>query len=463
MSAEITTKKHWVAKFGGTSLATHDAMSRCAKVLAEYPDVRLVIVSAPAGVTNLLVKIAHSSKHQTDIKPICVEIREKIQAILDALPTDDATNHLRHEVIKLLSDIENLGTLIKSHYSDSLADEILSHGERMSARLFTCVLLSNGYPAQYQDAREIVRTDNSFSKADVHVEETKRQAEKYLLPKFKRGIVVSEGFIGSTPENITTTLGRGGSDYSAAILAEASDADVLQIWTDVAGIYTVDPRIVKHATPIDNMCFTEAAELAQFGAKVLHPATLWPAIRANIPVFVGSSMNCKTQGTWIRANTPTHLELPLLRAIAVRQQQSLLTVHSLEMLHTHGFLARIFTVLAKHKLSVDLVTTSEVSVALTLNQAENGSHDLLTPMILEELLDIGNVSLTVEKDLCLIALVGNQLHMTSGISGRVFKRLSNYNIRLICHGASSHNLCFLVAENDAKPVVQALHSEFFEA
>jgi aspartate kinase len=348
------------------------------------------------------------------------------------------------------------------NYNRSLTDELLSYGERISARLFACVLSEHGLPAKYQDARTLIKTNDTFGKAEILLQETTKQIVELVLPSCTNHIVVTEGFIGSTLQNITTTLGRGGSDYSAAILAEAMQAAALQIWTDVSGIYTVDPRLVPHAKPIDNMCFAEAAELAQFGAKVLHPATLWPAIRKNIPVFVGSSLNPQEQGTWIRANDHDQTDVSLIRAITLRRHQSLLTIHSLEMLHTHGFLAKIFSVLALHELSVDLVTTSEVSVALTLNHSESGPDDLLTPIILAELKAIGNVSLTVNKNLCLIALVGNHLHMMSGISGRVFKTLSSFNIRLICHGASPHNLCFLVNEGDAHAVIQAMHSEFFE-
>lgn len=170
-------------------------------------------------------------------------------------------------------------------------------------------------------------------------------------------------------------------------------------------------------------------------------------------------MHPQAQGSWIRA---TSHDAPLLRAIALRRHQSLLTINSLEMLQAHGFLAKIFSILSAHKLSVDLVTTSEVSVALTLNQSDNDSRDLLTPEILHELQSIGNVSLTIDKHLCLIALVGNRLHLTPGISGRLFKILSHFNIRLICHGASSHSLCFLVNEQDAENVIQAMHAEFFE-
>lgn len=454
--------RYWVAKFGGTSVATYEAMVRCVKVIDRFPSVRVIVVSAPAGITNLLIQLMRSDTSRAQLESLLREIKNKIHAILTHIPLRPNTQQLRQEVIQILREIDNLATSLSVTYHPLLADELLACGERISARLFACVLLTHGFPAEYLDARTLIKTNDCFGKADVLISESHQAAETLILPKCADQIVVTEGFIGSTTQNITTTLGRGGSDYTAALLAEAIHAEVLQIWTDVSGIYTVDPNLVAHAKQIKNMCFTEAAELAQFGAKVLHPATLWPAIRKNIPVFVGSSSQPQAQGTWIRAHCPDEMDMPLVRSVALRRRQSLLTISSLEMLHAHGFLAKVFAVLARHELSVDIVTTSEVSVALTLNHAETGTKELLTPAILDELRAIGNVSLKIDNDLCLVALVGNRLHHTAGVSGRLFSCLSQFNIRLICHGASAHNLCFLINEYDAEAVIQTIHAAFFE-
>ena len=418
MQTPASKKNYVVAKFGGTSVATYSAMARCVSVIADYPQVRVIVVSAPAGVTDLLVKLSQSNKLNLEINPLVDEIKTKIDAIISSISTESVTPSLREEIEKVLQEIEKLALALKKKFTRSTADELLSCGEQLSSRLFTAVLSEHGLTAMHVDARTLIKTNDVFSKAEVLIQETSKAVHERLLPHCMDGVVVTEGFIGSTPNNETTTLGRGGSDYSAALLAEAMHAEVLQIWTDVPGVYTVDPRLVPAAKPIDNMCFTEAAELAQFGAKVLHPATLWPAIRQNIPVYVGSSIHPQSQGTWIRAKYPEKMDIPLIRAISLRRHQSLLTINSLEMHNTHGFLEKIFTILAKQELSVDVVTTSEVSVALTLNHPGTGHQDLLTPEILSALQAIGNVSLTVDKDLCLIALVGNKLHVTSGISGR---------------------------------------------
>lgn len=457
MQIPNTQHSYGVAKFGGTSVADYAAMLRCAKIMAKHPSIRVIVVSAPSGITNLLVKLSQAKHHPIDTAAVLHDIQQKIHAILQALP-EHMSPTLRDETLHLLQHIESLSRALRADHRLDLVDELLSCGERISAQLFTAVLTEQGFPAIYQDARTLIKTNDYFGKAEVQLTDTHQQVTQLLLPLLANHIIVTEGFIGSTLDHITTTLGRGGSDYSAALLAEAMDASLLQIWTDVAGIYTVDPRLIPAAQSIETLCFTEAAELATFGAKVLHPATLWPAIRKNIPVFIGSSLQPDLPGTWVQANdTMRQAEMPLLRAIALRRQQVLLTVHSLEMLQAHGFLANVFAILARHQLSVDLITTSEVNIALTFDNAA-----LLTEAVLTELRAIGNISLSIDKNLCLIALIGNDLHRSSGLSGRVFNLLRSFNIRLICHGASHHNLCFLVDEPDALAVVQALHVEFFE-
>jgi len=457
----ISTNQYWVTKFGGTSVATYAAITRCINLVTNHPNVRLIVVSAPAGVTNLLIKLCQSSLSQIELIPILDEVKTKIHAILDLLKPDTA-EHLHAEIRQLIKDMNRLALSLSITYNAALADELLSCGERISARLFTSVLLEQGVPADHLDARCVIKTNASFGKAEVLIPETTQQVAKLLLPKCAQHMIVTEGFIGSTADDKTTTLGRGGSDYSAALLAEAINAEILQIWTDVPGIYTVDPNLVKQAKVIKNLCFTEAAELARFGAKVLHPATVWPAIRKRIPIFVGSSFNPEAHGTWVCPTPPNHEEVELVRAIALRRHQSLLTIHSLEMLEAHGFLAKIFTLLAKHKLSIDIVTTSEVSVALTLNHAGNCREELLTSEILNELQTIGNISLSIDRNLSLVTLVGNQLHRTAGICQRIFNQLRHFNIRLICHGASAHNFCFLVDDDHADEIIKVLHAEFFE-
>ena len=227
----------------------------------------------------------------------------------------------------------------------------------------------------------------------------------------------------------------------------------------MAGIYTTDPRVVSEAKRIDTMSFAEAAEMATFGAKVLHPATLLPAVRSNIPVYVGSSKAPDAGGTWVTRDPQPR---PTFRAIAVRRDQTLLTLSSLSMLHAQGFLANVFNILAKYKISVDTITTSEVSIALTLDKTGSASSgvELLSPELLEELSQYCTVK--VDTGLSLVALIGNDLHLASGVAKRIFDTLEGYNIRMISYGASTNNICMLAHSDKADDVVRSLHKSLFE-
>ncbi|CSC88866.1 aspartate kinase III [Vibrio cholerae] len=269
---------------------------------------------------------------------------------------------------------------------------------------------------------------------------------------------MTQGFIGSDAQGNTTTLGRGGSDYSAALIAEAVQASGLEIWTDVPGIYSTDPRIAPKAAPIPEISFSEASEMANFGAKILHPSTLLPAVRHGIPVFVGSSKEPEKGGTWIRKQVES---APLYRALALRCNQTMVTLRSAQMFHAYGFLAKVFEILAKHKISVDLITTSEISVSLTLDKTDtSGGAPELPEAVRAELEELCTVE--VEYNLCLIALIGNKMKESRGYAKQVFSVLEDYNLRMICYGASAHNLCFLLHESVSKQAVQKLHKELFE-
>lgn len=443
-----------VAKFGGTSMADLTAMRRCASIVSSDPDKKIIVVSATSGTTNLLTELTNEKSVDARIE-IVSSIRKKHLAICEDMGNPEA---LVKEVESLVDDLEAI-TSRKQIMTLMLRDEILSFGERLSSKIFTEVLKKRSKTdVQWFDARTVIKTDDHYGSAEPDIPEIAKASSENLESLLVDSRIVTQGFIGSGPNGKTTTLGRGGSDYSAALFAEAVDADVLEIWTDVTAIYTTDPRIVSDARPITEISFDEAAELSVFGAKVLHPATMVPAIRKNIRVYVGSSIHPEKPGTWIVRDTK---DKPILRAISLRRNQTLVKVHSLDMLHRYGFLAKLFQVLAEHKISVDLVTTSEVSVALTLDTDVNKpDNPMLDTEVLEELQKFSEVEIV--KDLSLIALVGNNLDATAGLSGPVFGSLQETNIHLICHGASSHNLCFLVAEEEAEDVVRVLHKRFIK-
>ncbi len=444
-----------VAKFGGTSVADFEAMNRSADVVLQDASTRLVVLSASAGITNLLVALAEGQ--QAPQRAVLLDDIRRIQyAIVDRLQHPEV---IRDEIDRMIDNISMLSEAASLATSNALTDELVSHGELMSSLLFVEILRERQVNAEWFDVRKVMRTDDHFGRAVPDVEVLAEQATAQLQPRIGQALVITQGFIGSEREGRTTTLGRGGSDYTAALLGEALNAARVDIWTDVPGIYTTDPRVVPTAKRIDEITFEEAAEMATFGAKVLHPATLLPAVRRGIPVFVGSSKDPAAGGTRV-CNEPRNP--PLFRALALRRKQTLLTLHSLNMLHTFGFLAELFNILARHNVSVDLITTSEVSVALTLDTtgSTSTSASLLTQALLTELSSLCRVE--VEEDLALVAIIGNQLSKACGVGKEVFGVLDPFNLRMICYGASSYNLCFLVPGNDAESVVRTLHRNLFE-
>ena len=437
-----------VSKFGGTSVGTFEAMQHSASIVAENPDRKLIVISATSGTTNDLVALENPDLDSTSREEILLNIEKRHLEIIGQCKESE----------KLLKTFKGQFSELREHLDQSGRDKkwkdtLYAFGELMSTRIFVEVLKEAGVEAEWLDAREVMKTDSSFGQAIPDFKLIKEQASRNINSD---KVYLTQGFIGSDSFGNTTTLGRGGSDYSAALFAEGVNADMLEIWTDVAGVYTTDPRLVPEAQPISEITFDEAAELSIFGGKVLHPATLKPTIRSNVKVRVAHSQQPELPGTLIVTKAGQE---PVIRAISLRKDQTLLTVHSLDMLHQPGFLAKLFSTLAEHKISVDLVTTSEVSVSLTLDTASKASNKVdLGDGILDELRKFCEVE--VEKDLSLVALIGNKLNATSGISGEMFNLLRDYNIRLVCHGASPNNVCFLVKEGTGEEIVKLLHKKF---
>ncbi|WP_093328346.1 lysine-sensitive aspartokinase 3 [Thalassotalea agarivorans] len=442
-----------VAKFGGTSVADHQAMLRCANIVKNRPETRVVVVSASAGVTNHLVRLSQENVSTQEREQIIAEIKAIQVNIIEQL---EQPQKLLGQIEALLTELAELASQQSMQHTGQTADAIMSFGEQMSSLLFTQVLRSVGVDGERFDVRDVMATNSLYGKAVVEVDLLATQAQQKLLPKLADKVVVTQGFIGRDGLGNTTTLGRGGSDYSAALLAEALNADNLAIWTDVVGIFTTDPRITAQARAIDEISFGEAAEMATFGAKILHPATLIPAMRCNIPVFVGSSKEPERGGTRIQQTVASN---PTYRSIALRREQTLVTVKSPAMLHASGFLAKVFAILAKHELSVDLITTSEISVALTFDNPTGSTQALINSTVVKELEQLCEVS--VEHGLSLVAVIGNNLHQTSDLGEQIFDKVEDTVIRMICHGASPNNVCFLVPEQAANGVVEKLHDTLF--
>ncbi|KYG66849.1 lysine-sensitive aspartokinase 3 [Bdellovibrio bacteriovorus] len=448
-----------VSKFGGTSMGDAECMLRSAEV-SQRQGSGLIAVSATSGTTNELILLGKTAESKTweETEKILSKIREKHVKIAQDLKLSAESSK------KIETLFEEMNSLAKGiHYlrdcSVKAMDTLMSLGERMSSVLFTeamsQVLKKHGSTksAELFDVRQVLRTNDDFGKAKPNTAEVAALCQKYLgSVRDQKKVFVTQGYIGMTEDGFTTTLGRGGSDYSAAILAEGVAADVLEIWTDVAGIATTDPRICPQAKPISEISFKEASELATFGAKVLHPATLLPAIRKNIPVFVGSSFDSEAKGTWVRKDVDQH---PLIRAMALRKNQVLVTLSTPEMLHAHGFLFQLFKVFNDHKVSIDAITTSEISVSVTLDDST-----LLNKKLIADLSQFADVQ--VEEKLTLISLIGNNINHTAGLAKKIFDSISDINVRMICLGASKHNFCFLVAEDQATAAIQKLHKSFIE-
>lgn len=450
-------KKLIVSKFGGTSMGDAQCMLRSAAVSVQQNS-NLVVVSATSGTTNKLIELGQLAKNSdwTAAEKVFSDICLRHQQIAAELALPPQKNQ------QLSALFEELNSLFKGVFylkdcSPRALDALVSMGERMSSVLFSQALdnivkkLNISSKVIWYDVRQVIKTDDTFGKAKPLSEDTNRLGKEVFAELFNsESIGVTQGFIGSTLDGQTTTLGRGGSDFSAAILAETIDADILEIWTDVAGIATTDPRIVPEAKLIDELSFKEASELATFGAKVLHPATLLPAIKKNIPVFVGSSFESDKKGTWVKKDVTSH---PLVRAMALRKKQVLVTLSTPEMLQTHGFLFQVFKIFNDLKVSIDAITTSEISVAMTLDDST-----LLNKKLIEQLSEIAEVH--IEENLCLVSLIGNNINHTPGIAKKIFENIPDINVRMICLGASKHNFCFLVSETQAEDALKRLHKAF---
>nr|WP_238336653.1 lysine-sensitive aspartokinase 3 [Vibrio sp. S12_S33] len=430
-------------------------MSRCAAVIENNPNTKLVVSSACSGVTNLLVELASGVQDAEQRLAIIKQLADIHHAIIDQLAQPAQVEKEVHSILDMVASVAEAASF---QSSKKLTDHLVACGELMSTFILTQLMRERGMEAVRFDIREILRTDDHYGRAEPQLEQIALLAKQKLTPLCQQHVVVTQGFIGSDEQGNTTTLGRGGSDYSAALIAEAVQASGLEIWTDVPGIYTTDPRIAPNAAPIAEISFSEASEMANFGAKILHPSTLLPALRHDIPVFVGSSKEPEKGGTWIRKRVESS---PLFRALTLRGNQTMVTLRSASMFHAYGFLSKVFEILAKHKISVDLITTSEISVSLTLDKTDtSGGSPELPQAVRQELEELCTVD--VEHNLSLIALIGNNMSNNKGYAKQVFSTLEDFNMRMICYGASPHNLCFLLHESVSKAAIQKLHQELFE-
>jgi aspartate kinase len=444
-----------VMKFGGTSVESQEAIARVAQIVRSYENRRpIVVVSAMGKTTNKLLQAAREA---------AAGRREQALTIVDEL----RGHHLTHGLALAGAAAADLDRYVRAHFdwleelvkglsvvgelSPRSMDAIASVGERLSSLVVTFAFQSQGMRTQHVDSRRVIVTDNRFTQAQPILDETYRALADDVAPIAERSVVVMGGFIGSTRDGQTTTLGRGGSDYSAAIVGAGVEAEEIQIWTDVDGMLTADPRIISGGHRVKSISFSEAAEMAFFGAKVLHPATVIPAIEKNIPVLILNSRRPEVEGTRITANAVASRNP--VKSISCKRDVTIVNIHSTRMLLAHGFLRQIFEIFDRHETSVDMVSTSEVSVSLTVDNCEQLDD------IKQELLEFAEVN--TEAGQAIVCLVGENIRHTPGIAGRAFQVLKDKNIRMISQGASVLNLGFVVNDSDIPAAVEALHNEFF--
>jgi aspartate kinase len=445
-------------KFGGTSVGSAGRIAGLAGLVAERRSLQpVVVVSAFSGVTDQLIRGARLAKERDpEAQRVPHLLLERhVAAVRELLPESEERQRLLARLEAVLEELKVLYTGV--HYLEELTprsqDAIAGMGERLSFEIAAAALRAQGLPAQALDARHVLVTDDAFGRARPLLGETAARLEARVRPLVDRGIVpVLPGFIGATRDGVATTLGRGGSDWSAALFGSLLGAAEIQIWTDVDGMLTVDPRTVPSARLIPEISFDEAAELAYFGAKVLHPATIHPAVEKGIPVRVLNTMNPSSPGTRILAEASGALGRP--RALAFKKGISVVLIGEPRMLMAHGFVARVFEVFARHQTSVDLIATSEVSVSLTVDDPTG------LPAVEADLRALGEVH--VLREMAIVSVVGRGFARRSGLAGHIFAALRDVNIVMISFGASDVNLSFVVAEVDAERAVRSLHAAFFE-
>ena len=444
-------------KFGGTSVGDAAAFERVCKIVGDQTENHpVVITSAMTKVTDALLNAfdtARKNEPEKAFDSLAPHFARHLEVAGHFL-SDEAKQSFSTEIEKSKKDLSEILERVsrRSLPVQLLKDVILAYGELLSSRLLTEVLRSKSINARFADARRLIVTDDEHGAANPIWEETEKIVSLELNSIIRNGEVpVMGGFIAASRGGETTTLGRGGSDYSAALVGAALKAREIQIWTDVTGVLTTDPRICPEARTLKTLSYEEAAELAYFGAKVLHPKTIQPAVDLQIPVRVCNSHEPHETGTMI---LPKSRSTPRkIKSIAYKKGITILHITSARMLGAFGFMSAIFQIFERHRTVVDVVTTSEVSVSLTLDNTD------ALEAIVKDLRRIGTVE--IEPNQAVICVVGSGLRDTSGVAAQLFTSISDINISLISHGASSVNLTFVVEENVVVEVIKKLHDEFF--
>ncbi len=435
-----------VMKFGGTSVESADAIDRVTEIVrARVARRPVVVVSAMGKTTNRLLAIAHDA-----VAGRAADAFTELDALRDYHGRESGMAEELDEQFRQLGELVR-GLAVLGELTPRSLDAIASFGERLSSEIVTRQFQQAGLDAVHLDARTVIVTDTRHTQAAPLYQQTNNRLTAAVPPLLDKHVVVMGGFIGATEAGVTSTLGRGGSDFTASIVGAALDAEEIQIWTDVDGMLTVDPRMVPGGHRVRTCSFEEAAELAYFGAKVLHPATVLPAKEKAIPVLILNSRRPDAGGTRIVAGAVPSPNV--VKSIACKTGIALVNIQSMRMLMAHGFLRRVFEIFDRYETAVDMIATSEVSVSLTVDDRRRLDE------IRAQLGEFAEVS--VDDEATIICLVGDNIRHTPGVAARAFQALDGISVRMISQGASRLNISFVVAGEDGRRAVQLLHDEFF--
>lgn len=436
-----------VLKFGGTSLGSPERMHDVAELMTKESGRKIVVLSAVSGTTNTLVSIAASlsQKNQAQADNIIEQLYETYQAYYESLLHEDSERQQGKEIVD--AHFMALRSMADSVYSADIEKEILAQGELLSTKLFVTYLEQEGINATLLPALEFMRIDDENEPDAPYIRE---QLQKQLEQYPEQELFITQGYICLNSNNRVDNLQRGGSDYTASLLGEAVDAAEIQIWTDIDGMHNNDPRIVKHTYPIPKLSFDEAAELAYFGAKILHPSSIRPAQHANIPVRLLNTMKPDAAGTLITAEIEPEREFT---AVAAKDGITAIKVKSSRMLLAYGFLRKVFEIFENYRTPIDLITTSEVAISLTI---DNHTH---LAKIREELEDFGDVE--VHKDHTIICIVGNMPFDKVGMLKKVLDAMGDIPIRMVSYGGSKFNISLLINSQYKVDTLTRLNEKIF--
>lgn len=445
-----------VVKFGGTSVADADAIDRAAAIVRQRAPRRpLVVVSALGGATNALLAIAEQASSSQLIAAIrgVETLRDRHLAAAERLlrPGPELTE-VQGELSVTFDELAHLAEALSTlgHATPRSRDAIASKGEMLSSILVVAAFRERGIAAEHVDATEVMITTDDFERAEPLQEQIVEASQRVIRPLLEAGKVpVVGGYVGATDHGLVTTLGRGGSDFSASLLGAALAAEAIEIWTDVDGMLTADPRVVRGACLIDRIRFDEASELASFGAKVLHPSTIAPAVRLGIPVYIYNSRNPAGTGTQITFDAPKRP----VTAVAGKQGVTVVRIRSPRMLLQHGFMRTVFEVFDRHRTSVDVIATSEISVSLTIDDTTH------LDSLVVDLSPLGDVA--VERNRGIVAIVGAGLSDAVGAMSRALGALAGLRVHMVSLSASGINLTVILDGDQVNAAIERLHNEFF--